>query len=119
LAPAAHPYPAPKTDINDHAVADSGGNFGRVARQGLEELERYVMLALEERVAGIRADDWIAFFKAFTDASDAFIERKKVDKFLEAHFAAREEDAERASALLSELIRLLSPRDGAREAMSP
>jgi hypothetical protein len=66
LAAGVTPYPAPKIAINDKAVADSGGNFGRVARQGLDDLDRYVEETLMERVAGIEARHWITFFKAFT-----------------------------------------------------
>ncbi|MGH7934998.1 MAG: hypothetical protein ACREQN_17795 [Candidatus Binataceae bacterium] len=107
-ADGAVPYSPSKSGINDRPVSDQGGNFGRVARLGLPELDQFVIQAINERVAGIEAKNWIAFFKAFTDAADAQQAWKKMEILLAEHFAAREADADRAVTVMRELITLLT-----------
>jgi hypothetical protein len=69
------PYPQKGARFNDEAVADSGGNFGRVARGGL--MTEFIQQLMEEPLNGIPAKHWHAFLKAFADgATDDAIRRK-------------------------------------------
>jgi hypothetical protein len=101
-------YPQSKSGTNDEPFSDKGGNFGRVARLGLPDLQTYVAEALEEPVAGIAAKNWIQFFKAFTDAADADVSWKKMQGLVDTYLHKREADAERATTLLREVVGLLS-----------
>lgn len=75
------PYPAPKTEINDRPVNDSGRNFGRIARIGV--MDEYVNTMLRLPVSGIEAQHWVGFFKAYTESGD----REAITRQLEATLA--------------------------------
>ena len=89
------PYPPPKTKIADRPGSDGGGNFGRIARiPGL--MEDYTSSLRAQRIAGIPADHWIAFFKRHAETKDpakilAHLERdlrqRGVNKDVPADFA--------------------------------
>ncbi len=104
----ANPYPNSKSGINDQPKSDKGGNFGRVARLGLAELDQFIIRSIEEPVAGIAAKNWIAFFKTFTDSRDADQAWEKIRSLLDRRMAARESESERVEALMRELIDTLS-----------
>ncbi len=55
------PYPRKSNKICDEAVNDSGNNFGRLARYGI--MDAHIRGTLAERIRGIPASDWIAFFR--------------------------------------------------------
>ena len=58
------PYPESKSEhISDKPAKDPSNNFGRLARTGL--MDDYKALALNLKLSGIRADDWINFLKQF------------------------------------------------------
>ena len=46
---------------NDEAVDDKGNNFGRIARTGI--MDSYTKQIRDIELLGIKADQWIAFFK--------------------------------------------------------
>jgi hypothetical protein len=97
------PYPYSKTGTNDSAESDQGSNFGRVARIG-DLTDTYAQAILAERVAGIEARSWIAFFKSNTEASDPATVWNKLEKRLKKQLAAQNEaDADRLHALLDEM----------------
>ncbi|MCY3596313.1 MAG: hypothetical protein OXG71_02590, partial [Rhodospirillales bacterium] len=54
------PYPAKSDQISDKAAADSGGNFGRLARYGI--MDGYVRQMQAELVRGIPVSSWHTFF---------------------------------------------------------
>lgn len=55
------PYPEKSDRISDRPKQDAGGNFGRLARYGL--MDEYVEEMMESSLRGIKAKDWLAFFK--------------------------------------------------------
>jgi hypothetical protein len=61
IASHAAPYPAKSDPISDKAVADSGGNFGRIARYGV--MDSYVAEMKTTHLAGIPVSDWLPFLK--------------------------------------------------------
>ena len=52
--------------MSSKPTSDSGGNFGRFSRAGL--MDDYIAQTLEANISGIRARDWVTFFKAFTES---------------------------------------------------
>lgn len=60
------PYPQGKSEMSSKPISDSGGNFGRFSRAGL--MDEYIGQMLEANISGIRARDWVTFFKAFTES---------------------------------------------------
>ncbi len=101
------PYPDSKTGVNDTAVADQGNNFGRIAR--ISELaDVFTKATLTERIAGIEARSWIAFFKAYTDASDPEAVWRDLEKrFHKGLKKGSDVDAERLHALLDEVAAIM------------
>lgn len=70
----ASPYPLKSDEISDRADADSGRNFGRIARSGL--LDEFVTAAGSRLLGGIPAKHWRRFLKMFTEtATETDIER--------------------------------------------
>lgn len=65
------PYPKKADQISDKAVADSGGNFGRIARAGI--MDDYLREISRVELRGIEIQHWRAFFKLFQEhaAEDA------------------------------------------------
>lgn len=59
------PYPAKSDQISDKAAADSGGNFGRLARYGI--MDGYIRQMQAELVRGIPVSSWHTFFKRHGD----------------------------------------------------
>ena len=57
------PYPKKSDPISDRAVADAGGNFGRIARYGV--MDAYVDEMMQTDLAGIPAAAWLEFFRNF------------------------------------------------------
>jgi hypothetical protein len=68
------PYPAKGDEIADKPAYDSGSNFGRLARvkgdDGIGFMDPYVSTVMSHELAGIPAQYWLRFFKAFTDGRD-------------------------------------------------
>ena len=60
----AAPYTG-RDNNSDKPVADSGNNFGRIARIGI--LDRWIEEVSKEQLAGIPARDWIKFLQQYKD----------------------------------------------------
>jgi hypothetical protein len=68
------PYPSKNQRFNDEAVADSGSNFGRIARGGL--MTSFIEELMDFPLSGIPARHWEQFLKIFAaDVQDAAIDR--------------------------------------------
>jgi hypothetical protein len=65
LASGVSPYPRKSDLISDHAEADSGGNFGRIARTNL--MDQYKQEIDAEQLCGVPAKHWRNFFKIFAE----------------------------------------------------
>ncbi len=101
------PYPESKTGVNDSAANDQGGNFGRIARIGAMT-DVYTKAMLSERVAGIEARSWIAFFKQYTEAHDPEAVWKRLEANLKtAADGGNRIDAERLRVLLDEMAGIM------------
>lgn len=61
LAEHISPYPVKSDLIADRAIADSGGNFGRLARYRI--MDEYLDQMKQTRVRGIPVRDWVEFFR--------------------------------------------------------
>jgi hypothetical protein len=81
----AKPYPDKALRILEKAVADTAGNFGRLARTGL--MDKFIKRSMDMDICGIPVDHWLAFFKLHTEggAFEALSARigKRVHKKLE------------------------------------
>jgi len=72
------PYPAKSDRIGDEPAADSGGNFGRLARTGV--MTDYTAAMLDTPLCGIAVRHWLGFFKAFRDNASAESIRGDLDR---------------------------------------
>ena len=101
------PYPS-KSEMA-HAVPrnDSGGNFGRLPRCR-PLMDEFIQETLAEEVLGIALADWVSFIALHTDGADAeIITRELARKLAERQGATSDLKAERALALLKELVDVL------------
>jgi hypothetical protein len=57
----AKPYPKKSDKIEDKPTADSGGNFGRMARTKI--MDSYIEESLQTLLCGVPATSWISFFR--------------------------------------------------------
>ncbi len=102
------PYPRKSDAISDIPHSDNGGNFGRFARTGI--MDTYLALAKQELLAGIRAENWLGFFKLFQDQKQAGAIGKEIEKLrrkLSSGDLPADDRAEAALAILAHLERLL------------
>ncbi|MEV8136809.1 hypothetical protein [Microbacterium aurantiacum] len=98
-----NPYPPSGAHISDVPEADSGGNFGRLARINGLMTEWTTQLA-NSPVSGIPARYWIEFLRAFSESNDEDQLRKKIANVLrKGDSAASSERAGRVVELLTEL----------------
>ena len=107
------PYPNKSDHILDRPVADSGHNFGRLARTGL--MDSYINKVNDVYLCGIKAVHWREFLKIFqegttdVEAQTALVRLKgKVD----ATEFASSEIARSALRILAEVERLLDASTG-------
>lgn len=70
-------YPTKSELISDRAVADNGGNFGRIARTDL--MDDYVVELFKETLSGIPIDAWQRFFRVFSQDGP----KDRLDKLME------------------------------------
>ncbi len=61
------PY-MPRDNTSDKPAYDGGGNFGRIARIGI--MDDWVSETRRQPLAGIPAQDWIAFIRRYAEDSD-------------------------------------------------
>ena len=66
-APHARPYPSKSDPISDRAIADGGGNFGRLARTGM--MDDYMLKLNDVPLCGIKTIFWRDFLKAFRESA--------------------------------------------------
>lgn len=70
----AHPYPPPKTKMNDKPHEDAG-NFGRMARVSLPGqypkgvMEEFIAKTHAEQLLGVTVADWVKFVKTQTEGT--------------------------------------------------
>ncbi len=57
----AAPYPSKKARVSDKPAADSGGNFGRIARTGL--MDDFIEAMRRNTLLGIPVDRWLKFLR--------------------------------------------------------
>lgn len=107
------PYPNKSDHILDRPVADSGHNFGRLARTGL--MDSYINKVNDVYLCGIKAVHWREFLKIFqegttdVEAQTALVRLKgKVD----ATEFASSDTARSALRILAEVERLLDGGTG-------
>jgi hypothetical protein len=65
--------------ISDKPTQDGGGNFGRIARAGIEEFNAFTSRAFNELLAGVPLDAWQRFFSAFTESATPETVRRSID----------------------------------------
>ena len=101
------PYPTKDQQIGDRPHSDGGNNFGRIAR--IDDLMGdFINNALTTSVAGIPAEDWVQFFRTYSENRDP----EQIKTMLKARYAAAtavgtQQDGERIIALLDELAAVL------------
>lgn len=92
----------------DEPVADSGHNFGRIARIGI--MDDWIDNAIRQPLAGIPARDWAAFLRKHTDDSDPETVWSILDtEAFEALVGASTARAEEIRAAVRRLASLLGP----------
>lgn len=103
------PYPAKSEQISDVPVADTGGNFGRIARTGI--MDTYVEKVDREELRSIQVRYWRAFFKLFQEHEDEEMIQEGIKRLRERinTLHARPEDDKLASIerILEELQNIL------------
>lgn len=107
LPDAIGPYPTKDQLITDRPHSDGGSNFGRIARIN-DLMGTFIADALTTLVAGIPAEDWVQFFRTYSENRDP----EQIKAMLRARYAAATAagthlDGERIIALLDELAALL------------
>lgn len=97
------PYPTPGAHISDVPAADSGSNFGRLARiNGL--MTEWTARLVDSPVSGIPARYWIEFLRAFSESNDDEQLRRKIANVVrKSDASASAERTERVIELLTEL----------------
>ncbi|MBI4319864.1 MAG: hypothetical protein HY675_15345 [Chloroflexi bacterium] len=103
------PYPRKSDRISDRPKEDAGGNFGRLARTGV--MDEYIAAAKAERLCGIEARDWLAFFKIFQEQRTSEVVERELTSFARRIASAGRVDEEVISSvriILDELRKLLS-----------
>lgn len=106
------PYPSKSEAISDKPRADSGGNFGRLARTGL--MDRYLEELGDVRICGIRALYWRQFLRVFQEnADDAKVRTSLIDMRRRVRQENRQTSQKASAALgiLAQLERLLHSED--------
>lgn len=101
------PYPPPGAHISDVPEADSGGNFGRLARINGLMTEWTTQLA-NSPVSGISARYWIEFLRAFSESNDEDQLRRRIANVVrKGDAAASTQRTDRVFELLAELKEVL------------
>lgn len=109
LSKVANPYPKKSDAIADVPLADSGGNFGRLARTGL--MAAYVTQAKQQLLAGIMAEHWLSFFKLFQEQKNSEAITSEIEKLRRNISSSETEISQNAAAaleILSAVERLLA-----------
>ena len=106
------PYPSKSEAISDKPRADSGGNFGRLARTGL--MDKYIKELNEVQICGIKTEYWRQFLKVFQEKVDDARVREALTQMkrrVRQENGQPSQKALSALAILIELERLLALED--------
>jgi len=101
-------YPAKSEQIADKPRADSGGNFGRLARTGM--MDDYMAKLNDVPLCGIKTAFWREFLKAFQESTTDEQARHALERLRQRVHESRDlpaPKAQAAMAILLELERLL------------
>ncbi|MGH7173422.1 MAG: hypothetical protein ACRELF_04205 [Gemmataceae bacterium] len=104
----AQPYPSKADQIQDKPRADSGGNFGRLARTGM--MNSYMEKLNDVSLCGIKTEFWREFLKAFQESTTDTQARTALDRLRQRVQQATSLPSAKAQAaftILTELERLL------------
>ena len=107
------PYPNKSDHILDRPVADSGHNFGRLARTGL--MDSYVKKVNDVYLCGIKSVHWREFLKIFQEGTtdvEAQAALVRLKAKIDATEFASSEIAGSALRILTEVERLLEANTG-------
>ena len=107
------PYPNKSDHILDRPVADSGHNFGRLARTGL--MDSYVKKVNDVYLCGIKSVHWREFLKIFQEGTtdvEAQTALVRLKAKIDATEFASSEIARSALRILTEVERLLGASTG-------
>ena len=102
------PYPNKSDHILDRPVADSGHNFGRLARTGL--MDSYIDKVNDVNLCGIKAVHWREFLKIFQEGTtdvESHTALVRLKGKVDATEFASSEIARSALRILTEVERLL------------
>jgi hypothetical protein len=102
------PYPSKSDRILDRPRADSGGNFGRLARSGL--MDSYIEKLNDVALCGIKTTYWRQFLQMFQESTTQAEARSALERLRRRvqrapHLTSSKADA--ALAIVAELERLL------------
>ena len=102
------PYPSKSDRILDRPRADSGGNFGRLARSGL--MDSYIEKLNDVALCGIKTMYWRQFLQMFQESTTQAEARSALERLRRRvqqgpHLTSSKADA--ALAIVAELERLL------------
>lgn len=95
----AQPYPSKADQILDKPRADSGGNFGRLARTGM--MDTYMAKLNEVSLCGIKTVFWREFLKAFQESTTDAQARAALDRLRQRVQQATELPSPKAQAALT------------------
>ncbi len=102
------PY-MPRDNTSDKPAYDGGGNFGRIARIGI--MDDWVAETRRQPLAGIPAQDWIAFIRKYAEDSDPEEIWAKLQADIRRQLAGgTAEAAEEATRALRRFVDLVSRR---------
>ena len=107
------PYPNKSDHILDRPVADSGHNFGRLARTGL--MDSYINKVNDVYLCGIKSVHWREFLKIFQEGTtdlEAQAALVRLKAKVEATEFTSSEIARSALRILTEVERLLDANTG-------
>ncbi len=63
---ACSPYPKKSDTVSLHPINDNGHNYGRLPRYS-PIMDDFIKASLQEEILGIRAEDWMLFFKVHNE----------------------------------------------------
>jgi hypothetical protein len=100
----AAPYPAKPDPIKDKPRADSGGNFGRLARTGM--MDTYMSKLNDIPLCGIKVVFWRDFLKAFQESATDAQARAALDRLRKRVEEATDLPSPKAQAALAIVVEL-------------
>jgi hypothetical protein len=102
------PYPSKSDQISDRPRADTGGNYGRLARTGM--MDSYVQKLNDVQLCGIKTVYWREFLKAFhegTTEAEALTALERLKLQVQQSSKIHSARAQSALTIIAELERLI------------